>query len=83
VFRWLNKRLVAKSPRSMVPGPTLITYDLYLRFFSLWFFGVMVVSLKLSGRSLLPSPDGVGMHLHRPMRAFRRSYGANAETRKH
>ncbi len=59
VFRGFNGRLVAKSPRDTVPGPKKITYDQFLRFMSLWFSGVMGVSVAsfrkqfatLSGRS--------------------------------
>jgi len=45
VFRSFNRRLVAKSPRSTAPGPKKITYDQFLRFMSLWFSGVMGVSV--------------------------------------
>ena len=45
VFRGLNGRMVAKSPRSTAPGPKKITYDPFLRFMSLEFSGVMSVSL--------------------------------------
>jgi hypothetical protein len=47
VFRGFNGRLVAKSPRSTSPGPKKITYDQFLRFMSLWFRGVMGVSLAV------------------------------------
>jgi hypothetical protein len=37
--------LVSKSPRTTAPGPKKITYDQFLRFMSLWFSGVMGVSV--------------------------------------
>jgi hypothetical protein len=45
VFRGFNGRLVAKSPRATSPGPKKITYAQFLRFMSLWFSGVMGVSV--------------------------------------
>jgi hypothetical protein len=45
IFRGFNGRLVAKSPRTTAPGPKKITYDQFLRFMSLWFSGVMGVSV--------------------------------------
>ena len=45
IFRGFNGRLVAKSPRMTAPGPKKITYDQYLRYLSLWFSGVMGVSI--------------------------------------
>jgi integrase len=45
IFRGFNGRLVAKSPRTTAPGPKQITYDQFLRFMSLWFSGVMGVSV--------------------------------------
>jgi hypothetical protein len=45
VFRGFNGRLVAKSPRASAPGPKKITNDQFLRFTSLWFVGVMGVSV--------------------------------------
>ena len=44
-FRGFNGRLVAKSPRSTAPGPKKIIYDQFIRFMSLWFSGVMGVSV--------------------------------------
>jgi integrase len=46
VFRGFNGRLVSKSPGSTAPGPTKITYDQVLRYLSLWFSGVMGVSVE-------------------------------------
>ncbi len=37
--------MVAKSPRTIAPGPKKITYDQFLRFISIWFSGVMGVSV--------------------------------------
>ncbi len=45
VFRGFNGRLVAKSPRATTPGPKKIAYDQFLRFMSLWFNGLMGVSV--------------------------------------
>ncbi len=45
ILRGFNGRLVAKSPRTTAPGPKKITYDKILRFMSLWFSGVMSVSV--------------------------------------
>ncbi len=45
IFRGFNGRMVAKSPRMTAPGPNNITYDQYLRYLSLWFSGVMGVSI--------------------------------------
>ena len=45
VFRGLNGRLVDKSPHSTTSGPYKITYDQFLHFQSLWFSGVMIVSV--------------------------------------
>ncbi len=45
VFRGFNGRVVTKSPRSTSTGPKKITYDQFLRFMSLWFNGVMGVSI--------------------------------------
>ncbi len=46
VFRGFNGRLVSKSLGNTAPGPTKITYDQLLRYLSLWFSGVMGVSVK-------------------------------------
>jgi len=47
VFRGVNGRLVAKSPKKTVPGPERITYGQYLRFLGLlWFGGVFGTSLE-------------------------------------
>ena len=46
VFRGFNGKLVAKSPRTTAPGPSKITYDQYLRFLSLWFSGVMKITVQ-------------------------------------
>jgi integrase len=45
VFRGFNGRLAAKSPRLTAPGPRKIAYDQLLRFLSLWFSGVMGVTV--------------------------------------
>ncbi len=45
IFRGFNGRLVAKSPRTTAPGPKKITHDQLLHFMSLWFSGVMDVSV--------------------------------------
>ncbi len=45
IFRGFNGRLVAKSPRTTAPGPKKITYDRFLRFVSLWFSGILSVSV--------------------------------------
>ncbi len=45
MFRGFNGRLVAKSPRATAPELKKITYDQFLRFMSLWFSGVMGVSV--------------------------------------
>jgi hypothetical protein len=45
IFRGFNGRLVAKSPRMTALGPKKITYDQLLRYLSLWFSGVMGVSV--------------------------------------
>jgi hypothetical protein len=45
IFRGFKGRLVAKSPRMTASGPKKITYDQYLRYLSLWFSGVMGVSI--------------------------------------
>jgi hypothetical protein len=58
-FRGFNGRLVAKNPCTSAPGPNKITYDQFLRFLSLWFSGVMGISVAafkkqfatLSGKS--------------------------------
>ena len=46
VFRGFNGRLVNKSPGSTAPEPTKITYDRLLRYLSLWFSGVMGISVE-------------------------------------
>jgi hypothetical protein len=59
IFRGFSGRLVAKSPRTTAPWPKKITYEKFHRFMSLWFNGVMDVSVAafrkqfatLSGRS--------------------------------
>ena len=45
VFRGFNGKLVATSPSTTAPGPKKITYDQFFRFPSLWFSGVMCVSV--------------------------------------
>ena len=47
IFRGFNERLVAKSPRTTAPRSKKITYDQFLRFVSLWFSGVMGVSVAV------------------------------------
>jgi hypothetical protein len=47
IFRGFNGRLVAKSPASTAPGPSRIGYDQFLRFLSIWFSGVMGISVEL------------------------------------
>jgi hypothetical protein len=64
VFRSFNGRLVAKSPRSTSPGPKKITYDQFLPFMSLWFSGVMGVSVAAFRKQFATQ--------------FRRSGGASA-----
>ena len=45
MFRDFNGRLVAKSLHDTTPGPKKITYDQFLHFMSLWFSGVMGISV--------------------------------------
>ncbi len=45
MFRGFNGRLAAMSPRLTAPGPKKIMYDQLLRFLSLWFSGVMGVTV--------------------------------------
>jgi hypothetical protein len=45
VFRGFNGKLVAKNPRATASGPNMITYDTFLRFLSLWFSGVIGMSV--------------------------------------
>jgi len=46
VFRGFNGGLVSKSPGSNAPGPTKITYDQLLLCLSLWFGGIIGVSVE-------------------------------------
>ena len=45
-FRGFDGRLVSKSPGSTAPGPTKIKCDQSLRYLSLWFSGIMRVSVE-------------------------------------
>ncbi len=47
VFRGFNRRPVAKNPGVTAPGPEKISFDQMLRFMSLWFSGVLGISLAL------------------------------------
>ncbi len=47
VFRGFNGRLVAKNPGRTAPGPEKISYDQMLWFMSLWFSGVLGISLAM------------------------------------
>ena len=47
IFRGFNGRLVARSPASTAPGPSRIGYDQFFRFLSIWFSGVMGISVEL------------------------------------
>ena len=48
VFRGFNGRSVSTILGRTVPGPNKITYDKLLRYLSLWFSGVMGISVEVS-----------------------------------
>ena len=46
IFRGINFRLVAKNPQITVPYVLAIKHDQYMRCLSLWFGGVLGLSIK-------------------------------------
>jgi len=67
LFCGFNGRLVAKSPRMTAPGPKNITYDQYLRYLSLWFSGVMGVSIDAFRKHFATQSGRSGAPLRRPI----------------
>ena len=56
VLRGFNGRLVSKSPDNTAPGPTKITCDQLFRYLSLWFSGVMGVSVEAFRKQFATQP---------------------------